>query len=207
MCKFGADPFFRPVLVTIVVLTCLFIYIFPYFLTLNYCTNYNILIKIKIIRRIVTMIMIIIILLSLETDKNIKVYIAWTNIYIFLQEFHFAIVFYQKRMLTAKWKYFLLNNFKMLSKLAPFHFLACSKFWLPEDRMFQENNFQTNPKIIVIFLINWRTKRTVNTTKVHTIVIKARHVNEIHREIDLFLYLVWFPLSFSHLILVSRRTI
>ena len=38
-------------------------------------------------------------------------------------------------------------------------------------------------------------------------VIKARHVNEIHREIDLFLYLVWFPLSFSHLILVSRRTI
>ena len=29
------------------------------------------------------MIMIIIILLSLETDKNIKVYIAWTNIYIF----------------------------------------------------------------------------------------------------------------------------
>ena len=75
------------------------------------------------------MIMIIIILLSLETDKNIKVYIAWTNIYIFLQEFFFAIVFYQKRMLTAKWKYFLLNNFKMLSKLAPFHFLACSKFW------------------------------------------------------------------------------
>ena len=113
---------------TIVVLTCLFIYIFPYFRTLNYCTNYNILIKIKIIRRIVTMIMIIIILLSLETDKNIKVYIAWTNIYIFLQEFHFAIVFYQKRMLTAKWKYFLLNNFKMLSKLAPFHFLAYSKF-------------------------------------------------------------------------------
>lgn len=152
MCKFGADPFFRPVLVTIVVLTCLFIYlyisVFSYF---KLCTNYNILIKIKIIRRIVTMIMIIIILLGLETDKNIKVYIAWTNIYIFLQEFYFAIVFYQKRMLTAKWKYFLLNNFKMLSKLAPFHFLACSKFWLTEDRMFQENNFQTNPKLIVIF--------------------------------------------------------
>ena len=61
-----------------------FVYLYiSYFLTLNYCTNYNILIKIKIIRRIVTMIMIIIILLSLETDKNIKVYIAWTNIYIF----------------------------------------------------------------------------------------------------------------------------
>lgn len=54
-------------------------------------------------------------------------------------------------MLTAKWKYFLLNNFKTLSKFAPFHFLACSEFWLTEDRMFQENNFQTNPKIIVIF--------------------------------------------------------
>lgn len=102
----------------------LYISLFSYFK----CTNYNILIKIKIIRRIVTMIMIIMILLSLETNKNIKVYIAWTNIYIFLQEFHFAIVFYQKRMLTAKWKYFLLNNFKMLSTLAPFHFLACSKF-------------------------------------------------------------------------------
>ena len=56
-----------------------------------------------------TMIMIIIILLTLETDK---VYIVWTNIY-FLQDFYFALVFYQKRMLTAKWKYFLLNNFKM----------------------------------------------------------------------------------------------
>ena len=55
------------------------------------------------------MIMIIIILLTLETDK---VYIVWTNIY-FLQDFYFALVFYQKRMLTAKWKYFLLNNFKM----------------------------------------------------------------------------------------------
>ena len=58
----------------------LYISVFSYF---KLCTNYNILIKIKIIRRIVTVIMIVIILLSLETDKNIKVYIAWTNIYIF----------------------------------------------------------------------------------------------------------------------------
>ena len=72
VCKFGADPFFRPVLVTVVVLTCLVIYIFLYFLILDYCTNYNILIKIKIVRRIMTMIMIIIILLSLETDKKYK---------------------------------------------------------------------------------------------------------------------------------------
>lgn len=39
MCKFGADPFFRPVLMTIVVLTCLFIYlyisVFSYFKLLH----------------------------------------------------------------------------------------------------------------------------------------------------------------------------
>ena len=47
-------------------------YYYYYFIILDYCTNYNILLKIKIIRRIMTMIMIIIILLSLETDKKYK---------------------------------------------------------------------------------------------------------------------------------------
>ena len=121
MSKFGANPVFRPVLVTIVVLMCLFIYILLYFNILDYCRNYNILIKIKIIRRTMTMIMIIIILQSLETDKKYKSLHCMDKYIFFLQDFYFAIVFYQKRMLSAKWKYFLLNNFKMLSKFAPFH--------------------------------------------------------------------------------------